>query len=171
MKVFIRGHAEAIEADQPVPPLSPFSLFVATTPVPLGGEAPAAAQGASAHGMPDLGISRIDAATFPVTLTAPDGALGFAHPAPVASAVTNAPAVGRGDVAGSDSGGGGGGEIGRDSDGLASLALNGPDYADHGWFIVPSAANEYGEAAYAATAGDFVFDVAAGEFSTDWFWA
>jgi hypothetical protein len=38
---------------------------------------------------------------------------------------------------------------------------------DDGWFIVPSAANEYGQA-YAAGDG-FVWDVATGEFAADWF--
>lgn len=88
---------------------------------------------------------------------------------PVASAVTEiqVPAVMRGDLGGSNDTGGDG-DIARGSDTLASLSLDGPAYADHGWFIVPSAANEYGEG-YAAT-DDFAFDVAAGEFSADWFW-
>jgi len=88
---------------------------------------------------------------------------------PVASAVTEIqlPAMMRGDLGGSGDSGGGG-DIARGSEALASLSLDGPAYADHGWFIVPSAANEYGEG-YAA-ADDFAFDVAAGEFSADWFW-
>jgi hypothetical protein len=167
VKAMLRGATEFREfPDQPTTPTSPVGTFSTR-----GAEAPAGTQGASDHGTPDLGIVRVDAVTFPVTQTGSDGAPhseGPAQSASVASAVTSAPAVGRGDVAGSD--GVGGGEIGHDADGLASLALNGPDYADHGWFIVPSAANEYGEAAYAA-AGDFAFDVAAGEFSADWFTA
>ena len=88
---------------------------------------------------------------------------------PVASAVTEiqVPAVMRGDLGGSNDTGGDG-DIARGSDTLASLSLDGPAYADHGWFIVPSEAHEYGEG-YAAT-DDFAFDAAAGEFSADWFW-
>ena len=41
-------------------------------------------------------------------------------------------------------------------------------FADHGWFIVPSAANEYGDS-YAASADGFTWNVAAGEFTADWF--
>ena len=55
MKVFIRGHAEPVEADQPVPPRSPFSLVVADTPV------------TSAHS-----ITRGDSTSAPGTLTAFD---------------------------------------------------------------------------------------------------
>ena len=164
MKVFIRGHAEPVEADQPVPPRSPFSLVVADTPV------------TSAHS-----ITRGDSTSAPGTLTAFDAVspapatVSFAPMdapvlfGPVASAVTEiqVPAVMRGDLGGSNDTGGDG-DIARGSDTLASLSLDGPAYADHGWFIVPSAANEYGEG-YAAT-DDFAFDVAAGEFSADWFW-
>jgi len=164
VKVFIRGHAEPVEADQPVPPRSPFSLVVADTPV------------TSAHG-----ITRADSTNAPGILTALDAASSASTTVssaqmnapvllgPVASAVTEIqlPAVMRGDLGGSGDSGGGG-DIARGSEALASLSLDGPAYADHGWFIVPSAANEYGES-YAA-ADDFAFDVAAGEFSADWFW-
>lgn len=40
-------------------------------------------------------------------------------------------------------------------------------YADNGWFIVPSAANEYGEGF--ASGDGFAFNVATGEFTADWF--
>jgi hypothetical protein len=167
VKVFIRGHADPVDSDIPFVPPTNFDV----TPVPRAGGATAGTQGASDHGTPDLGFVRIDAVTFSPMLTGSDGSPhseGQAQSAPVASAVTGVPSMAYGDGAGS--GGAGGGEIARDADGLASLALNGPDYADHGWFIVPSASNEYGEAAYAA-AGDFAFDMAAGEFSADWFMA
>jgi hypothetical protein len=165
VKVWIRGHADPVDSDIAVVP--PITSGLA--PIPRGGEATAGTQGTSDHGAPDLGITRIDAVTFPPMVTVSDGAPahseGAVQPAPVASALADISAV-HGDVAGS--GGVGGGEIARDSEGLASLALNSPDYSDHGWFIVPSADNEYGQAAYAAADG-FAFDLAAGEFGTDWF--
>ena len=86
----------------------------------------------------------------------------------VASVVTDGPAltVERAAIA-PTSGGDGGGEVARDGDHLASLSIDSTAYADHGWFIVPSASNEYGDAV--ATAGDgFSFDVAAGTFTSDW---
>jgi hypothetical protein len=64
--------------------------------------------------------------------------------------------------------GGGGGEIGRDGESLAPMSLAWADSSDNGWFIVPSAANEYGQA-YAAAGDGFAFDVAAGEFAVDFF--
>jgi len=177
VKVFIRGHAEAVEADQPVPPVSPFSLVVTTTPVSRG-EAPA-----DTHGTSDPGVARADSASVPATLIALEASspvpttVSFAHAdapvlfGPVASAVVDIqmPAMARGDLGGSGDASGSG-EIARGSDALASLSLDGPAYADHGWFIVPSSSNEYGPA-YAAATDDFTFDVAAGEFSSDWFWA
>ena len=57
----------------------------------------------------------------------------------VASAVTDVQLspMTRSDLGGlSDTGGG---EIARGAETLASLGLDGPSYADHGWFIVPSA--------------------------------
>jgi hypothetical protein len=88
----------------------------------------------------------------------------------VASVVSEGPAltIDRGGIASTSGGdGGGSGEVGRDGDHFASLSIDSAAYADHGWFIVPSAANEYGDAV--ATAGDgFSFDVAAGEFTSDW---
>ena len=68
----------------------------------------------------------------------------------------------------SPSSGGGGGEIARGGESLAPMALAWADAADDGWFIVPSAANEYGEA-YAAADDGFAWDVAAGEFTVDFF--
>jgi hypothetical protein len=61
---------------------------------------------------------------------------------------------------------GGGGEIARGGESLAPLSLAWS--SDDGWFIVPSAANEYGQA-YAAANDGFAFDVAAGEFTVDFF--
>jgi hypothetical protein len=86
---------------------------------------------------------------------------------PVASAIADLPqpAVAHSDM--TDASSAGGGEVGRGSD-LASLDSNASSYADHGWFIVPSADNEYGQATYAA-ADDYGWSVAAGEFSADWF--
>jgi hypothetical protein len=62
---------------------------------------------------------------------------------------------------------GGGSEIGRDGESLAPMSLAWAD-SDNGWFIVPSAANEYGQA-YAAANDGFAWDVAAGEFAVDFF--
>jgi len=50
---------------------------------------------------------------------------------------------------------------------LAPLTF-GAHWSD-GWFVVPSAANEYGQA-HAALEGGFEFDVATGSFTSDWFW-
>jgi len=118
-------------------------------------------------------ITTVDtqAATGSATLTNFGGGVQwFAHAdalpsfAPVPSVVTDlqSPGVVRGDVGGSP----GYGDIGRGLD-IAPLALNASDYADHGWFIVPSAGNEYGDV-HVASDG-FTFDVAAGEFTADWF--
>lgn len=164
MKVFIRGHAEPVEADQPVPPLSPFSLFVTTTPIPRADAGATSGQG---------GAATVPAATLTMADWSPAGASPpslASVSVPVASAITEVPSttIARSGLGESSEAGGGG--IARGSDMLASLALDGPGYEDHGWFIVPSASNEYGSA-YAA-AGDFAFDVAAGEFSAEWFfWA
>ena len=63
---------------------------------------------------------------------------------------------------------GGGGEIARGGESLAPMSLALADASDDGWFVVPSAANEYGQA-YAAANDGFAWDVAAGEFSVDFF--
>ncbi len=63
---------------------------------------------------------------------------------------------------------GGGGEIARGGESLAPMTLAWADSPDDGWFVVPSAANEYGEA-YAAADDGFAWDVAAGEFAVDFF--
>jgi hypothetical protein len=170
VKVLLRGQSEFIDVpDQPVAPTLP-----AGAPVARGPEAPAHTPVTS-----NLGITGADATSAPVILTTSGATspapptVSFAHTdasaqfLAVASAVTDVQLSARGDLGGlADAGGEG--EITRGSDTLASLSLDGPAYADHGWFVVPSAANEYGEA-YAA-ADDFAFDVAAGEFSSDWFW-
>ena len=134
---------------------------------------------ASDHTTPDLNIARAELFVPALPLTTSDGATGapsipwFAHfespvqSAPVASVVTDlySAAVTRGDLSG-PSGLGDGDIIGRGSD-LGPLGVNVANYSDHGWFIVPSASNEYGDT---QVAGDgFVFDVAAGEFTADWF--
>jgi len=66
------------------------------------------------------------------------------------------------------SGGGGGGDIARGGESLGPMTLAWADSADDGWFVVPSAANEYGQA-YAAADDGFAWDVAAGEFAVDFF--
>lgn len=54
---------------------------------------------------------------------------------------------------------------------IAPLALNASDFTDHGWFIVPSASAEYGDAHVdmAAATDGFAFDMATGDFTSDWF--
>src|ERR1043165_7897753 len=96
--------------------------------------------------------------------------------APVPSVVTDisaplAPAARGGDFLG-DSGGSGdaGGSVFRGGGTLASLAIDSSGYGDHGWFIVPSASAEYGDAHFDVAGADgFEFNVAAGEFTSDWF--
>lgn len=91
---------------------------------------------------------------------------------PVASVVTDVSGtVVRGADLGDSGGfGDGGGSVFRGGDTLASLALDSSGYADHGWLIVPSASNEYGDTHVDMAAVDgFAFDMAAGEFTSDWF--
>jgi hypothetical protein len=161
--VAFRGHSELIDVpDHPTAPINPGPPTILGTDGTIGapaagGSAPAILS-AAASSPPDLSLTHADTTVVPV-----------------ASVVTDiqAPAAMRGDGGGlSDAGGGGDGA--RDGDSLASLALNGSDYADHGWFIVPSTTNEYGDPggggqAFAA-ADDFSFDVAGGSFLSDWFW-
>lgn len=175
MKVLARGSSEIVEVpDQPATPT------LTGAPIARGPEAPAASTQV-AQVTPDHGTARTDSisapaiTTFDATPSAPT-TLSFAHAttpmllAAVASAVTDIqlPAMTRGDAGGSSDASGGSGELARGAETLASLSLDGPAYADHGWFIVPSASNEYG-GGYAA-ADEFTFDVAAGEFASDWFW-
>ncbi len=87
---------------------------------------------------------------------------------PVAGVVTELQAAGAFHDGGAAlTGGDGSGSVFQAGDTLAAMPLNLSDYADHGWNIVPSAANEYG-VAYLAADG-FVWDVAAGEFASDFF--
>ena len=173
MKVLARGSSEVVDVpDQPVAP-----TFTGA-PVARGPEASAGPQLTQVSS--DHGVARADSTNAPVALTAFDATpaapatLSFAQAntplqsLTVASAVVDIqmPSLGRGDLGSTDTAGSG--EIARGAETLASLAVDGPAYADHGWFIVPSASNEYG-AAY-AVADEFTFDVAAGEFSSDWFW-
>jgi hypothetical protein len=72
-------------------------------------------------------------------------------------------------VAGSDFGGSGnagGGEVARELDAPALFALSSDTAGDY-WMIVASATNEYGVSDVASD--EFVWDIAAGEFSADWF--
>ena len=170
MRTLGRGRTEFIDVpDQPAAPTTPTGAAIAR-----GSEVPAQTQATSDHGVARADSTSAILTTFEATSPA-QTTVSFAQGSapvlfgPVASAVTEiaGPAVMRGDLGGSNDPVGGG-EIARGSEALASLSLDGPSYAEHGWFIVPSAANEYGEG-YAA-AGDFAFDVAAGEFSADWFW-
>jgi hypothetical protein len=97
--------------------------------------------------------------------------------APVPSVVTDisAPLAGThgGDLIDTGGFGGGSGSVFRGGDTLASLAIDSSGYVDHGWFIVPSASAEYGDGHFDVAAADgadgFVFNAAAGEFTSDWF--
>jgi hypothetical protein len=144
------------------PPPGPFTLFVtglgdAATPNLHSGGAPALMSASTS--MPMLQD------TTPVVLSG-----GSPQMMSVASVVTEGPglAVERGGGTLPSGGDGGGtGEIGRDGETFASLSIDSSAYADHGWFIVPSASNEYGDAI--SVAGDgFSFDVAIGGFASDW---
>jgi hypothetical protein len=154
-----RGYSVFID----VPDQTMVSVVTGSTPIALG-----VGIIAGPHAAPDLGIGRLGAATFLAVTTTPDGVPAFAHseaPVPVASAVTSALPEGRSDIAGSV--GGADGMIGRDSGGLAPLALILPDYSHHGWFM-PAASNEYGQS---HVAGDnFAWNDPGGAFSSDWFW-
>jgi len=139
-----------------------FRADTASTIVSHGAEAPvltSAAGPSASAAMPTLHD------TMPVLLSG-----GSPQLVSVASVVSEGPAltIERGGIASTSGGdGGGSGEIGRDGDHFASLSIDSAAYADYGWFIVPSASNEYGDAV--ATAGDgFSFDVAAGAFTGDW---
>jgi len=129
----------------------------------------------AAHDAP-MAITAAD--TQPVFTNAGAPIQWFAHNdllpqfAPVASVVTDLSGmVMRGADLGDSGGfGDGGGSVFRGGDTLASLALDSSGYADHGWLIVPSASNEYGDAHVDMAAVDgFAFDMAAGEFTSDWF--
>jgi hypothetical protein len=168
VKLLGRGHTEFTEV--PDQPTTPSGALIAR-----GSEAAAQTQATADHG-----IARVDSAAPTIPLIMSDSApaaaaiVSFAHTdspflvAAVATPATEVPslAVPRGDLAKMSEMGSG--DIARVVEALASLALDGPAYADHGWFVVPSASNEYG-AAY-VSADDFAFDLAAGEFSADWFW-
>lgn len=174
MKALLRGQTEFVEVpdDQPVGPIT-LQVPTLTTSFARGSEAPADTHAASDHGM-----TRADSVSVPLMLATFDAT----SPAPAPLSFASAPfltmagpgtevqlfAAARGDLAGMSATSTG--DIGRVVEVLASLAPDAPGYADHGWFIVPSASNEYGPAL--ALADDFTFDVAAGEFSADWFfWA
>jgi hypothetical protein len=174
VKVLGRGHTEFTEVpDQPTAPTLP-----AGAPIARGSEAPAGTQATADHSAP-----RADSTSAPVTLITSDATLP--GPTIVSFSLTNAPvllgpsavteiqlpAVMRGDLGGSNDTGGGGG-IERGSDTLASLALDGPNYADHGWFIVPSAGNDPGYVEASAGAdGDVAWGFADAGYASDWFFA
>jgi hypothetical protein len=167
LHVLFRGHSTFTDLPDDTPPGSQAPLFTG-----FSGNAPAPTgdQGAAAPTL--ISASSSAAPTFTLQDTTPVMASGSSPQlVSVPSVVTGGPglAVERGgDIAHTSGGdGGGAGEVGRDGDQFASLSIDSAAYADHGWFVVPSAGNEYGDVAY--TAGDgFSFDVAAGEFTGDW---
>lgn len=136
--------------------------------VARGADAPVA----DTHTTPDLGIGRADAIasvpTLTMTGTSPAHIDAPAQVIPVASAIADLPqsAVAHSDM--TDASTSGSGEVGRGSD-LASLDTTSSSYADHGWFVVPSADNEYGPSVTYAAADDYGWSAVAGEFSADWF--
>jgi hypothetical protein len=170
--VAIRGQSALVEVPNQSAPASP--------PVTRDSSAPSDTHTTPDHTTPDVSTMRVESTTAPQALTISDAVAGalnipalshFDSPVqivPVASVVADvqSPLAVRGDAGGSS--GFGDGDLARGSD-IAPLALNLSDYADHGWFVVPSASNEYGDVHVAADG--FVFDVAAGEFAGDWFLA
>lgn len=169
MRVVFRGHSTFTDLPDDTPPGSQAPLFTgfngnAAAPASdHGAEAPVliSAAGSSASvSMPTL------QATTPVMLSNSSPQL-----VSVSSVVTEGPGLTverGGDIAHTTGGDGGGtGEVGRDGDVFASLSIDSAAYADHGWFVVPSASNEYGDTVYAAGDG-FSFDVATGDFTSDW---
>lgn len=191
MKVLGRGMSDFIEVpDSPVPPSPATTVF--------RGETTADTHVTSDHAAADIlrADPIIPTAAMPEAALASVSFSSFAHTdapiqwfaqndaaiqwfaqasaplVPVLSAVTDLQgmSVGRsdgGDLGGS--GGGGSGEIGRGLDGLPQMAMNLSDYSDHGWSIVPSAANEYGASYTVAAGDDFVWNGATGEFASDFF--
>lgn len=195
MQISFRGQPNSVDVpDQPAPSTSTPSFRGATdhidTPATNHADSHVTDRGdasavLAAESFPPI-VTGHDAlvtqSAAPIILPTFDGAssaLGiswFAHSdalpqfAPVASVVTDGVAgtATRGGDLGSLSGFGDG-DIGRGGE-IAPLALNASDFSDHGWFIVPSATAEYGDGHVDMAAVDgFVFDMAAGEFTSDWF--
>src|SRR5687768_1072299 len=156
MLVLGRGHTTFTEVpDVPTPPTPP-----AVSLVGRGSEAPAAPSADVSHA--PQAITTSVTPSFTATDTTPVFSPGTtpvfsAGPAlsqsgaplllsPVASVVTDIQtptSLARG--ADAPTSGGGDGEVGRGGDSIAPMLVAMADYADNGWFIVPSAANEYGE--------------------------
>jgi hypothetical protein len=167
VQVLFRGHSTFTDVPDNTPPGS--------QPTVLRGEASAPAltgqdvAPASTHDAAPVLTAASSAPFVPIQDTTPV-LLSSASPqmVSVASVVTDGPALtierGIGTTGGGD---GSSGEVGRDGEHFASLSIDSTAYADHGWFVVPSASNEYGDAVAAAGDG-FSFDVAAGEFTSDW---
>src|ERR1043165_9176718 len=193
MLAWLRGQSTPIEV-----PDQPASTPAATTPV-LRSDAPVTStQATTDHAGTDTTVDHSTGLTitysspdsFPPfnpithdaqsTITVDTHAAGAtivnSPAAPVPSVVTDisaplAPAARGGDFLG-DSGGSGdaGGSVFRGGDTLASLAIDSSGYGAHGWVLGPSASAEYGDAHFDVAGADgFEFNVAAGEFTSDWF--
>ena len=169
MQVLFRGHSTFTTLPDDTPPGSQAPVFRAddaSTVVSHGAEAPVllSAAGPSASASMPASMPTLQDTT-PVLLSSSSPQM-----VSVTSVVTDGPAltIERGGVAPTSGGDGGGtGEVARDGDHFASLSIDSTAYADHGWFIVPSASNEFGDGLYAAGDG-FSFDVATGDFASDW---
>jgi hypothetical protein len=162
MLVLFRGHTTYTE----VPDAPP-----AVSLVGRGSAPPSASSADAGSGSPQVTVTP----SVPSHDTAPIFSSGPATPQsgavpvflPVSSVVTDL----QGSASllrGGESPSSGGGEIAGGGESLAPLSLAWADSSDDGWFVVPSAANEYGQA-YAAASDGFAFDVAAGEFTVDFF--
>ena len=169
MQVLFRGHSTFTEIPDNTPPGSQ-PVFRGDGSAPALTAAGQDAAPVSLHDTAPVLTAASSASSIPLMDTTPV-LLSSASPqmVSVASVVTEGPAltVERAAIGTSGGGDGGTGAVGRDGEHFASLSIDAATYGDHGWLIVPSASNEYGDAV--ATAGDgFSFDVAAGEFTADW---
>jgi hypothetical protein len=168
VQVLFRGHSTFTEVPDNTPPGSQPTVLRGEASAPALTATGQDAVPASAHDVAPV-LMAASAPTVPLMDTTPVLlSSGSPQMVSVASVVTDGPALaierGIGTTGGGD---GSSGEVGRDGEHFASLSIDSAAYGDHGWLIVPSASNEYGDAV--ATAGDgFSFDVAAGEFTSDW---
>jgi hypothetical protein len=169
MLVLGRGHTHFTE----VPDAPPTGVSL----IPRGAAASSASQSADAgEGALQLSGATPTAPSFsshdstPILSSAPLLLQSGAAPqfVSVASVVTDLQAPASSLRGGESPSSSGGGEIARGGESLAPMSLAWADSSDNGWFVVPSAANEYGQA-YAAADDGFAWDVAAGEFTVDFF--
>jgi hypothetical protein len=167
MLVLFRGHTTFTE----VPDAPPTGV----SPIPRGTAASSTSQGAdgssggsvqfSSGTFTSQGTLMLSADSTPILSSAP--LLSQSGAALLVSGVVTA-LQGSTSLLSAGASSSGGGEIGRDDGSLAPMSLAWADSSDDGWFVVPSAATEYGQTYVAANDG-FAWDAAAGEFTVDFF--